>query len=209
MTTQSSTQIVKPAVIVADSLCQNLRYLKKADVYSFSGCRIKNLIHKIKFNMIDISNYKVVLINIGTNDLITDKSIWFAYSTQVKKNVPIEDIVLPPHQPSKINIVVSHYKELLDVVRDKNTKAKIIVTGILPRPYDFSVNRQYLMNINAALEDMVSSYRNSYFHRTQCCFIKSKVPKPECFLFDGLHLSPAGTKLLRDIFSCEISKALK
>ena len=73
---------------------------------------------------------------VGTNDL-TPKSI------------------LPHHTTTPVDRIVEHYKQLLEIIKIKNPNIFIRVSGILPGAFNFKHNKDYLIEVNRALKQIV------------------------------------------------------
>ena len=74
----------------------------------FPGITTERLFWKIKLGLINLSQYKTVVVHVGKNDL---------------QRLPKENIV-------------KAVAKLVKLIRHKNQEAKIIISGIIPRPID-------------------------------------------------------------------------
>ena len=183
-------------MILADSLGQNIRYIHNTDTFFFPGCTISALKHKLLSGEIDITKYQYINLIIGTNDL-TPKSVWFHFKREIKKGN--SGFNLPIHLPTATPVITSAYTDLVLTIRRYNSNAKLIVYGILPRPFDNHRNKAHHTEVNVEL-NRICKDNNIIFVKTNKPFMRYGIPRPELFS-DGLHLSTKGNRHLNRLIS--------
>ena len=188
------------AVILCDSIGQHIgAKVIKTECEVYPGCKITKLAQKLSNKYINISGYKCITIIVGTCD-ISSKYVWKSKSVTG---------VLPPHTPKPIEDIIKEYRSLLDVIRNQNSIATILVCSIIPRPFDHTENKQYLKNLNKQLEVLSKFYPNCKYLNISKQFLHCGEPIDAHFDKDGIHLSPTGNSLLTDILNSVIGQMLK
>ena len=184
------------SVFLSDSLGRNVRYIYKTDVLYYPGCTIGALREKISTSEIRIQKYRYINILIGTNDL-TPKFVWSSYKRQVRQGKT--NIVLPTHIPKAHPVIEASYRLLIDSIQERNPTAKINIIAILPRPYDYEVNKKNTVAINDILE-RIALDNGCVFIRSFKSFTKCGIPKKE-FYEDGLHVTAKGNRQLNKLIA--------
>lgn len=193
---------LKPCLILTDSLGVNLNYIYKADIITKRGYSIDDLSRLV--SRLDINKYTCIILLIGTNDL-TDKQIWFQYL----KNKGKLNFRLQPHPTTDVYLLKIKFTKLIDLLKSKNPNIKIELSPIIPRPFDYDVNLNYLKAVNNMLQELCKS-KNCYHDRTLITsFLKSGKPDNKLFFTDGLHLSQQGTDKLIRIFRLKTAKLIQ
>lgn len=188
------------AVILSDSIGQNIgAKVIKTDCEVFPGCKINKLAEKLSDRGINISGYKCITIIIGTCD-ISSKHVW-------KRQ--LETGILPTHTPKPIEEISKNYRSLLNIIRNQNLTATIIVCSIIPRPFDHTENRQYLKNLNNQLDLLTKSYPKCRYLNISKKFLHFGEIIDTLFDNDRIHLSPTGNRVLTDILNSVIGQTLK
>ena len=194
----------KEGIFITDSIGKNFRHLTRALSLSIPGATISKI--KERIPNIPLEKYKVVLLLVGTNDL-TPKSLWQWYKKTKLENKG-KEITLPHHTTTPVDRIVEHYKLLLEVVKMKNPHIFIMASAILPRPFDFKQNKNYLIEVNKALEKLCKEL-NVYFVYSYKPLMKYGSPKENYFDCDGLHLSQDGSKVMQRFFLGQLSYVIK
>ena len=112
------------------------------------------------------------------------------------------DFVLPSHSKTPVHRVTDDYKRLLKAIKLQNPSINILVSSIIPRPFDFDANKDYLISV---LKDMAKETSRCEYLPSYRSLMKRNHPKENCFKkCDGLHLSEDGTITLKRYFICKI-----
>ena len=190
----------KDGIILTDSLGKNFRHLSRAVAVAVPGATISSL--STKLQTLKLSSYKVILILVGTNDL-TPKSVWVWYKMKLRKGQSTVKN-LPRHPKTPPEAIKSEYRNLLEGIRQENPNIFILVSAILPRPFDFPENKNYLYEVNRELESLCLEFN-------ACYFLKSfkPIPRPTHFAEDGLHLSQQGSLALQNFFMSHLVYRIK
>ena len=199
--TVPGTQFVSvEGIILADSIGQPIESkVIKTDCKSFPGCKIRNLNQKLINNEINISEFKVIVLIIGTCD-ISNKYVW---------KTCLETGLLPDHTPKPIYTIIQDYRLLLTTIHNINAHAKIVLCSILPRPFDFTQNKLYLKNLNKELEILSKTFARCNYLNISKKFIHCGETVDSYFFKDKIHLSPSGNRLLTDILNTIVGQLLK
>lgn len=144
-------------------------------------------------------SYKCVALIIGTCD-ISSVETWKSCLRTGK---------LPEHTPKPIPQIVADYRELLETITYLNPTATVLITSIIPRPYDFDYNRIYLKDLNNKLRELANTNPDNYkFLNTAKQFIYCGEIKENLFIKDKIHLSPTGNKVLTDMLNGRIGQII-
>ena len=131
----------RKCLIVMDSLGTDLKHIFRADIIAKRGCTIERLQYKIE--TMDITQYKCMIIVIGTNDL-SNKRVWFDYL----KNKDTPKYKLEAHPTTDVDILQTRYKNLLNSIKQRNPDILIELSPIIPRLFDYSINLTYMKAVN-------------------------------------------------------------
>ena len=189
------------AIILSDSIGQHIgSKVIRTECEFFGGCKVKGLIRKLKDREINISGYKCIVLIIGTCD-ISDKEVWYAFRRSGK---------LPEHTPKPILEIETDYIKLLETISNINSSASILITSIIPRPYDFVYNREYLKELNKKIAGTIKIDPAKYkFLNTAKNFIHCGEIKENLFDNDKIHLSPEGNRVLTDLLNGRIGQLIR
>lgn len=125
---------------------------------------------KLKLNKIKVSEFKIVILHVGTNDL---------------KKCP--DISKP-------------MDAIITLITSRNKGALIVISAILPRPKDTAIEDGNRKTANAKLKDLAKTRGCEFLHTWRPFTTKAGAPKEELYAQDGLHLNHKGTKALKNYF---------
>ena len=121
------------SLVVCDSIpkyCQ----INRGDVYPFPGATIERLTDRIAFGKwVDVRGYARIIVHVGANDL----------SDMVTAN---------QSKPVTVFDMMAGYKELRNTIREKNPRALIIFSSVLPRYEQYDLFKPYAQGLNYALE---------------------------------------------------------
>ena len=155
----------------------------------------------------NLSAYKCVVLLVGTNDMVP-KWVWLRYKYNIRKGN--SDYVVPSHSRTPVHRIIEDYERLIMAVKAKNPTIHILISSILPRPFDFRVNKDYLISVNNGLRDMCKRLNRCEFIPTYRGLMKSNKPKSNCFLHsDGLHLFEDGTIIVKRFFTSKIAELFR
>ena len=170
-------------VLVTDSLGRDMECLH-ATTKAFPGATLESMLDEVP--NLQLERFQYILLLVGTNDL-TAKSIWLWYKSRVRKNIKVNH--LPMHSKTPVHRIVNDYKVLIRAIKAKNRLIKIMVSAILPRRFDYFINRGYLKNINKALKAMCRRYRRCEFIPGYKPFVRNRKLRKDFYRWDGLHLN--------------------
>ena len=192
----------KQCLIIADSMASDTRYIFRADIVSRRGSSIVQLQRFIE--NLDITEYKCIIILVGTNDL-SDKKVWWDY----KKHKGSPDFKLQAHPTTKLDTLKTRYINLLNAVEIGNPGILIELQPIIPRLFDYQINLSYMKAVNNMIKDLCIT-RHHYHDRTLITsFLKGGKPDPSLYASDGLHLSTIGSDKLTRIFRTKVAKLIQ
>ena len=155
--------------IIGDSIVKFIKITNHADVKAFPGITIERLYWKVRLNKVDLKQYKIILVHVGTNDIITNS----------------------------VKGIINSYCKLIEAVKIKNPKAQIGVSSILPRPCDGSETNQVVEVVNREIKS-ICCHLGAYFVPSYRPFVKCyKAGSCDLFAKDRLHLNFKGSVTLR------------
>ena len=132
----------------------------------------------------ELKNYKVVLILIGTNNL-TPKMVWQWYKEKQRKGESKGEeskyLPLPPHSKPQSLEIQSKYRELIWEIRKQNPDAYLLVSAKLPRIFDCSQNKDYLIDVNLRIEQLCTKFNSCYFLKLYKPLLKHGKPREKYF----------------------------
>jgi lysophospholipase L1-like esterase len=96
------------ATIIGDSIIKWVRAIRHTDTQSIPGLDLDRAFQKVKEGTLDVVNYSIVVIHVGTNNIHS----------------------CTPEQ------ITEKAENLTNLIAQMNPSAKIAVSGILPRPID-------------------------------------------------------------------------
>ena len=210
------TEITK-AVIIGDSITKDLAALKNVEVHTVRGATPENIQTYLQGNLVNLlSQYQVdvLIIHVGTNYLGT-KGEWNLYRNHKKGKMSDtsfkESIALM--NPLPANGTAIHFREIfqsiINTIRSVNQNITILISAIIPRPWDFERRNDIRMIYNKLLQNFNSQSDVFYIPTYRPFLDKSKSPIEDYFMPDGLHLSKKGTEQLKSFFQDKIDKACR
>ena len=120
-----------------------------------------------------------------------------------------KDLTLPPHPKTPPEHIKEQYRALFQGIRDKNPGIYLLVSAIIPRPFDYKQNKKYMCEVNLALEDLCKEFNSCYFLKTYKPMLRFGIPKSTHYLDDGLHLSQQGSITLQKFFMSHLVNKIK
>ncbi len=152
------------------------------------------------FNSELLTGRTSILMHVGTNDLCP-KYVFDAFmdfklgKTSIRQNFDISVYITE-------SVFVEKYNQLLITLMSINPSAKILISAIVQRPYDFQTSCNLVLNLNRELNKFTKLYKSCKYVFTWKPFLdKSRVPKMHFFsTWDHLHLNKSGSIVLRGFF---------
>ena len=157
--------------LISDSICKNVKYTKSLFIQAFPGATIERLTWMMRMNLVYFKNYRVVVLHVGTNNVNRDS----------------------------VDLIIEKMKKLVVATQRINPKAKIFISGIIPRYKDDEIHRLKVLDINKYLVEMCKDM-NCRFLRTYRPFLCKGACRQELYAKDGLHLNYKGTQELKGFF---------
>ena len=101
------------------------------------------------------------------------------------------------------------FERIISEIRKENKIATIIISGIIPRVWDYVRRKLVIETYNNVLRKF-NSLNSVYYIPTHKPFLSNTASlKHELFWKDGLHLSSPGTRVLRSFICVKLDKAGK
>jgi lysophospholipase L1-like esterase len=158
-------------VIIGDSILKNIRYIKDCTIFSLSGAKLDEIVPFLKKNRYILDGIETILLLCGTNN--------------ISKNSTDE--------------VINKIRQIFEYIRSATCGTTILISSILPRPIDDALHGHKVKLINRSLKFSCRSW-GAKFVASHKLMLKHGKPVSE-FYHDGLHLSEAGTRRLRQYLS--------
>lgn len=158
--------------IISDDSCEHVHSIIFAEIECVKGLCLDSLTQRIKKKQIDISGYTDIIVHVGGNDI------------------------------HHLNIaeMMDGFAKLISAINSK-TDAWLILSSIIPRPYDYEKNQRKIFVVNTELQEMCKK-TNCQYARTWKSFVKRQ-KLVEDFYTDkksGVWINEAGAKRLRAYF---------
>ena len=155
--------------IIGDTIIKFLKVTNQAYVVAYPGINIDRLCWKIKLNKPSISRYSLIVLHVGTNDVV--------------------DL--------GIQTILNKYKILLAAVRQSNSKAIVGFSSIFPRPCSSKETNEKVILVNRELKQF-SRQSGVYFIPSYRPFVnRNKEIITDLYAVDKLHLGFKGTQVLK------------
>ena len=190
------------AVIISDSLTRTLNPIGYIDVLTRPGATPQKLLHFLEQNPKLLHNYKIVVLHVGTTWLST-KNERLLYLRLVNGHIDRKEYnealssMNPPPAIGQAIVFRDQYKNLIDFIKTVNPETIILVSAIIPRPWDHGRRNLVRKSYNNLLQKFNSNSNNVYFIPTYKLFFdKSKNLKQDLFNGDGIHLAERGSIVL-------------
>ena len=167
------------ALVLGDSIIRHCHTPKHADILSIRGATVDTLITRVKQNIINFSNYQLVIIHVGTNDVDNGNA----------------DLILPK------------LLELCSEIRNRQAFMQFIISAIIPRPKDFDTTDAIIKQVNRSIAGWCSRRMDFTFYPTYNTFQKFGWPdlRSEYWDTDNLHLADQGVKRLNLLLKSMVS----
>ena len=165
-------------LIVLDSICKYINHIPGTTLYCVRGADIAGLGFSILQSGIDLKQYKIIIVHVGTN------------------NVRHSDI---PH-------IRCLYNALIFQLHKANSGALILLSSVLHRPVDFQLTKDTVIKTNQCLKFLAQKYLYCEYLKTYKSFMSGGAPNRSLYATNdgGLHLNVKGTLRLRSLFKNRI-----
>ena len=198
-------------------MTKDLTQLKDVEVHTIRGATPETVLSYLQSKVSFLLNQlrpEVIIIHVGTNYLGT-KDEWSLYLNLVKGKLSETNYkeFIKCQNPLPANGTALHFRDtfqrIIDTIRINNHDVTILISAIIPRPWDHERRNNVRIIYNGILQNL-NSQRGVFYIPTYRPFLdRNKNPLTECFLPDGLHLTTRGSEQLRSFFYDKIDKACK
>lgn len=197
---------IKHSLILSDSMTRGFRELRRTDVVCRRGADPQKLGSFLRMNMSVIKKYhKVIVLHIGTN-YFSKKEEWGKYLELVNGQCSLEEysealnLLNPTPSKGSIHTFEAQVREIISIIR-KKSNAIILISGILPRPWDNDRRGDIIDVYNRNLKALTQPSYGVHYINTPKLFMSSEIDiVGNLFCWDGLHLNREGYKLLQSFF---------
>ena len=139
--------------------------MKNVYVQAFGGLTSGRLLCKLRNRVFSVSEYKNIVIHIGTNDIFDISCSQFEYNI----------------------------KHIIDEIRISNVSACILISAILPRPRDFRDSKPIVFEFNEKLKYFSEvTFNVKYMAILKSFLNRFGFPIKALFQADKLHLNITG-----------------
>ena len=175
--------------------------LRKTDVVMRRGADPLRMLKYLQVNTYLFKRkYKVILLHIGTNHFST-KEEWGQYLNLVNDQCTWEEYnnFLSYFSPNPAKGSANAFKEIFGRIINlinRHTNALILISGIIPRPWDDDRRGAIIATYNKMLRSL--NDRNVFYINTPNLFLTTDHQIiSRLFSWDGLHLNVEGHKQLQ------------
>ena len=202
------------SVVIADSLTKDFFHMKNTKVITERGGTPQKALEFIREFPHAIKGYKVIILHVGTNWL-SGIPEWKLYLKMVNLRISREEYdaqisaLNPPPAVGKATKFRETYQKLIDLVKEINKEATILVSSIIPRLWDQERRHLVRKSYNNILHNFGEQDRVFFIPSYRPFFDCNRNLKSNLFNRDGLHLSDKGATVLRTYFCDRIDKALR
>ena len=163
---------LKIGTIICSSIPKYVKDINGCTTQAFPGATIARLSDYVSSNKINLKNKDFIIVHVGSNNIAQNHSV---------------------------DMIISYYSDLIHNIQIKS-KAKIIITSILPRLIDHNSTAENVRLVNSQLKKLCVR-RNIQFSNIYKSFLCNNLPDASLYApRDGLHLNLTGTSLLRKKF---------
>ena len=162
-------------VIIGDSLVSFVCHMGDTDIISLRGAQVQDITSFLQ--NIDFQNYSSVIFCCGTNNIQSDY----------------------------VKTIFTHIEYLVQCVKALNPNITVIISSLLPRLVDDSVNGHKVILLNQLLQKFSVKW-DVCFIPTYKLFLSKGIIQASYFHRDHLHLSKSGVQRIRQYFSQKFSQ---
>ena len=195
-----------------DSMGKDIGVLKDTRVICQRGATPLSMLTFIRLNRDIFSSPKIILLHVGTN-YFGSKTEWSLFQNFKKGRIsePEYERQLKMLNPLPAARTPSDFQktfeDIIQEIRSINTVAQIIISGIIPRPYDYHRRKSDIEAYNLILHTFNSQHLIYYIPTFKPFLSNSLEIKEELFQEDVLHLSNRGSIVLRSFVCDKLNKA--
>jgi len=166
--------VSKTTLVLSDSMLRGVRvgYADDTDQITRGGAVIRDLSTSIYYRdgqfgsrSIKVEGYRFIVIHVGTNDLSNGRLV------------------------SEVSLDI---KDLIELIRQSNQDAVLLVSGVLYRPKDDRTTFRKVNGVNVAIKRVCDRYRSVLFLRSQSQFKSGSMLLTQLYDNGGLHLNQEG-----------------
>ena len=205
------------AVIIGDSIVKDLATLKDVEVHTIRGATQIDILKYLKSkgkNIMNQCNPKVLIIHVGTNHLGTKRE-WGLYRDYRLGNISEINFknAIDCLNPMPANGTATQFHDtfcdIISTIHSTNPEITVLISSILPRPWDFERRSETRMIYNRLLKTLNSKENVFYIPSYRPFLDQNKNINQDCFMPDGLHLSKKGSEQLKSFYQEKIDKAIR
>ena len=198
--------LTKDSLIIADSMVKGFCNLRKTDVICRRGSDPLQLLKYLKGNKkIVKSSYKVIVLHIGTN-WFGSKEEWGLYLQLMNNQISNKEygILIKDKQEKSAKGEANVFRKIIiEIISylQRYSSAIILLSGIIPRPWDHDKRKYIVENYNYMLSGLCNNINVFYINTPKLFLYSDGEVITRLFSWDGLHLELEGTKQLQSFFS--------
>ena len=159
-------------LLFGDSIIKYVTKLNNTQVLAYRGIRLEELAVRVLQDKIPhLDGKQLVVTHVGTNN--------------VQRDTPDE--------------MVNKTRFLVDMIRQKNTEATIVISLIIPRPIDYLERADLVKEYNHKIISL-STQLGVFYIPTYRKFMSAKNPIDDLYAIDKIHPKDTGTLVLQQYF---------
>ena len=164
------TRKTKANMLITDSIGKYVA-LEGCETIPYRGYRIEDVRREIVRDRSMIEKIDNLIVHVGTNNI----------------------------ENQELNIIMSQYSSLIEVILNTNRSINLIMSAIIPRPIDHVNSKIKITGVNKELKKYTKE-KGIKFTETDKIFRKGYDPIQELYAGDNLHLNFKGTQRLTKYF---------
>ena len=176
------------ATILSDSICQGMRNMLQCDVQCIHGGAMARVTDYIRHGVLNVHGYQLVILHFSTNDL----NARMHFTTCAEQ-------------------IVTNLDRAIHRINQINPRARLAVSGILPRLVDHSTGNWEMIQARVYTNVSMRDYCDNHgiFYLTSETMLKGHAPveimyRPQ----DELHLSPYGSYYFQSYLEGKVGELL-
>lgn len=173
--------------MLGDSLTKRIWSIRDCEIFSKKGRSFSSMGDLIINNNVNVRNRSAILIALGTIDISE------SLERQEERHREMRQFGWASKPPITVDHIVESFKALIYIIRQRNRVAKLLFSGILPRPFDYNPSEAFVRQVNRKIESVCVDY-GMIFSYTYMWFDKGGLPVKGYFAQnDNFHLSDVGS----------------
>ena len=155
---------------ICDSIAKHVK-VDRVQVRAYRGHTILQVADRLKFSTLPLEDFDIIILHVGANDIgnMAHDTTFFT--------------------------VMDRFKLLVDFIKLRNRKCKILIFGLIPRPVDFLGTQPLLWGVNNALQSWCCLHQYLIFVPIQKSFLIASLPRVNLYsTSDLLHLNGLGVE---------------